>query len=344
MAKVKGLYLRNGIYYMKFEYMGVPVRESCKTRDYAQAIFSLHSKQSEIKDQYQNRHISEIKQPVTAGKLLSVAIEDIWKDTWKGTAAGRNQYKQAYTAADIIGDIPVTEITTSTIREYRRQLLDRTVGSKAKKPISPTTVNRYMAALSAVLNHAKKEIPEMQLPHFDRASEKNHRRLIIYSKSQLSIINEWFVNNDLQKMVDFCTLLYDTGLRLSEALAIGVDKNKTEVRKGSITCWKTKSGQSRTILTTQRVDAIVANYPKGFGLNKDTAEHYWGRVAKALKLEEGSVLHCFRHTCATRLLAGGMALRDVQQWMGHESITTTERYLHCLPSSGRDARTILEED
>ena len=44
--------------------------------------------------------------------------------------------------------------------------------------------------------------------------------------------------------------------------------------------------------------------------------------------------HELRHTFATTMAAGGVPLRTLQQWMGHEHYSTTEIYAHFQPGHG----------
>ena len=45
--------------------------------------------------------------------------------------------------------------------------------------------------------------------------------------------------------------------------------------------------------------------------------------------------HDLRHSFASNLVGGGTPLRQVQEWMGHSTITMTMRYSHLAPDGGR---------
>ena len=68
------------------------------------------------------------------------------------------------------------------------------------------------------------------------------------------------------------------------------------------------SGPTPHVLTRQRVGQVVRDVARAAGITK--------RVYP----------HLLRHTVATRLLAFGMDITDLQRFLGHESIATTRLY------------------
>lgn len=72
----------------------------------------------------------------------------------------------------------------------------------------------------------------------------------------------------------------------------------------------------------------------GGGVHAKGYDAGWEQVADRLGID--ARFHDLRHTCASHLVQGSwtptpLALIEVRDWMGHESIVTTQRYAHLAP-------------
>lgn len=67
---------------------------------------------------------------------------------------------------------------------------------------------------------------------------------------------------------------------------------------------------------------------RGNGLSRQMVFIILKKLAEKINLNKKISPHTLRHSFATHLLKGGADLRVIQQMLGHESITTTEVYVH----------------
>lgn len=67
---------------------------------------------------------------------------------------------------------------------------------------------------------------------------------------------------------------------------------------------------------------------RGTGLTRAMVFTVIKRLAEKTGLQKNISPHTFRHSFATHLLENGADLRSIQLMLGHESITTTEVYMH----------------
>ncbi len=66
------------------------------------------------------------------------------------------------------------------------------------------------------------------------------------------------------------------------------------------------------------------------------------QACDAAGISKKVTLHSLRHSFATHLLENGVDIRVIQVLLGHEKLTTTERYSQVAASTLRDVKGPLE--
>ena len=147
------------------------------------------------------------------------------------------------------------------------------------------------------------------------------------------------------------TLLYGSGLRISEALGL----KGGDLASGSDGVLRVtgKGGKTRLVpvlpvalkavaeyrkLCPYHLDAEAALFrgTKGGALNPAIVQRAMRRMRSALNLPDTATPHALRHSFATHLLGRGGDLRTIQELLGHASLSTTQIY------TGVDTARLLE--
>lgn len=146
-------------------------------------------------------------------------------------------------------------------------------------------------------------------------------------------------------------MLYATGARVSEVLALTVDDvtdntgvlmvhgkgNKQRlvpVGTHAVDALDAYLVRGRPVLATGKSHALFLN-ARGGALSRQSAWTVIKTAAARAGLEKDVSPHTLRHSFATHLLEGGADVRTVQELLGHSSVTTTQIYTHVTADSLR---------
>jgi integrase/recombinase XerC len=145
------------------------------------------------------------------------------------------------------------------------------------------------------------------------------------------------------------TLLYGSGLRISEALAIKAG----DLPGAGVLRVTGKGGKTRLTPVLPLAQQAVAEYrrlcpyhldpdgplfrgARGGPLNPAIVQREMKKMRSALNLPDTATPHALRHSFATHLLGRGGDLRTIQELLGHASLSTTQVY------TGVDTARLLE--
>ena len=212
---------------------------------------------------------------------------------------------------------------------------------------SPSTRNRRLAALRSFFRYRVKTGAIASDPTDGLPGPKPERRLPapLAAKDCEQLIEAPTQRRDerleLRDRALF-DLLYSTGLRVGEAVGLCVrdfERARAEVRvlgKGSkerVVPVPAKAGESlAAYIEFRRAPGILAE-PLFLNARGGRLTERGVRVVLARRLLEVGISrratpHTLRHSYATHLLDADVDLRTIQELLGHERLTTTQRYTH----------------
>jgi integrase/recombinase XerC len=148
---------------------------------------------------------------------------------------------------------------------------------------------------------------------------------------------DWVLARDTAVLL----LLYGAGLRITEALSICAKDAPVETRE--VLRIKGKGGKERLVpvlpIVRTGIERYIALCPyplapeealfrgaKGGPLSPRIIQLVMERLRAGLRLPPSATPHALRHSFATHLLSAGADLRQIQELLGHASLSTTQAY------------------
>jgi integrase len=226
---------------------------------------------------------------------------------------------------------------------FSDDMFDRLVGTLRERGNSNATINRKMAALSKLLRKAYKMGDIHSLPEFRRQKERAGRIRFLEPEEESRLFEA--IRDRSHDAWRLSVFLVDTGCRLGEALGL----RWGDIHADRVSFWLTKSGRSRTVPLTARAREAVEGADRrwtgpfamfsqvGYRAIWNDAKHETG-----FGLDNQIVPHILRHTCASRLVRGGIDIRRVQMWLGHQTLQMTMRYAHLATNDLDPCVRVLE--
>lgn len=166
----------------------------------------------------------------------------------------------------------------------------------------------------------------------------------ILTEQEIHILLEQPIGDDNKSVRDkaMLELLYATGVRVSELIALNIED--ISIDSGSLICKKRDRGKKipinpggllylREYIVRVRALMIADGNEKALFVNVNgarmTRQGFWKIIKfynKKSGIKKEITPNMLRHSFATHMLGRGTDIRELQQRLGHSTITSTQRY------------------
>jgi integrase/recombinase XerC len=237
--------------------------------------------------------------------------------------------------------LSASQVDVLSIRSY--------LGALYKKKDKKSSVARKLSAVRSFFKHLLKKGEVGENPADMVATPKQEQPIPAYlTVDDIFRLLDGIDTSTVAGLRDRAMFetLYSTGVRISELS--GLDLARVDDRGGVIRVLG-KGNKERIAPIGKRALTAISEYRKAVDalgpeavkdgnavfLNKDGGRLTERSMARLLKSWAGKAgvsvsifPHAVRHTFATHMLDAGADLRGVQEILGHESLSTTQKYTH----------------
>lgn len=247
----------------------------------------------------------------------------------------------------------VSDITLDKIRSFRRWLNEQ---ANKKKGVALATQNYYLIAIRQFLKYLVKRDISSLSPEKIELAKLPERDIDILYPEEVDLLLSAPSGSSLDELRDRAILqtLFSTGMRISEAISLNRDdlrekSNEIPIRgKGNkirVVFVSPEAQEAIQAYISQRADidpALFIRHKKGVGAQDDlrltprTIQRLIKKYAVKAGITKDITPHTLRHSFATDLLSNGADVRQVQELLGHSSITTTQVYTHLTDTHLRE--------
>ena len=361
----------NGQYKRKWETTGLKERGNKKeaSKILEERLVQFEQDEKLKKEKILQRGAKSAKQPLGTAETSFVDYCSAYIESIKNnlTISTYRIYKTYYLRVfkEYFKDKTIIEVTSDEIDGFNNYL-------RKERGVKNTTLKHYADVLRPALRIAFKDDKIIPDNPYDYVEKITREKPIVrfYNKKELDKLFEVMKGHPLE--LAFTTLIY-YGLRRSELLglrwkAIDFDNDSISVNHKAImvgtdylTDDKLKNTSSfRTLPLISHIKEMLLSHKIQIGKNKqffgsayinrweeyifveEQGELYKpDNVSKSFKkllLKHGLKrirLHDLRHSCASLLLANGVNLKQIQEWLGHADFATTADIYSHLDFSGK---------
>jgi hypothetical protein len=257
---------------------------------------------------------------------LKEALKKSLQVRWAGAKNEKKAVANAMRVLDILGrDTRLDDINASKV--------DALVEGLRRSGAGPATINRHLAALSALFSDALDRGGATTQPRIRRLREPAGRLRYLSAEEEAALIGAM----QDQEAKDLTIVLLNTGCRVGELIG-----RELVVEDGHLRVWENKADRPRSIPLTAKAAAVLA-VRRQFSLTYWQFRKRWDAARLAAGLGSDVVIHSCRHTFASRLVQRDVSLPVVSALLGHGSVTITQRYSHLANSQLAAAVASLEE-